>query len=230
MIHWHDSLPCTMDAAAALAATGCSPFTAVVADEQTSGQGRLGRAWHSEKGAGLYVSIVLPLADPPPVVTLALGLAAREAIGKTAGIAPDLRWPNDLLLNDRKVGGILAQVHHGAIVAGIGINVNQTAFPADLEAIAVSLRIATGREHDRHELLDRLIAALRRCHGMPAASIREQFTAVSTWARGKRVEIEEPFAVSGVTAGLNEDGFLLVRDDAGRLHTIVAGGVRAARA
>jgi BirA family biotin operon repressor/biotin-[acetyl-CoA-carboxylase] ligase len=230
LIHWHESLPSTMEAAAALAAAGCEPFTAVAAEEQTAGQGRLGRSWHSEKGTGLYVSIVLRIAEPLPVVTLALGLAAREAILATAGVAPDLRWPNDLLLNDLKVGGILAQMQRGAIIAGVGINVNQTDFPAELQPLATSLRIVTGREHDRRELLDQLLAALRRYEGVPSALVRDRFAAASTWVRGKRVEIEEPVSIAGITAGLNEDGFLLVRDDAGRLHTIVAGGVRAARA
>jgi BirA family transcriptional regulator, biotin operon repressor / biotin---[acetyl-CoA-carboxylase] ligase len=230
VIHWHDSLPSTMDVAAELAASGCEPFTAVVADEQTAGQGRLGRSWHSERGAGLYVSIVLRVAEPPPIITLALGLAARDAIQRTADVAPDLRWPNDLLIADRKVGGILAQVQHGAVIAGIGINVNQTAFPPDIEAIATSLRIAAGRDLDRRELLRAVIASVRRFVSLTSAELRAQFTAASTWARGKQVIIEEPVAISGLTAGLNDDGFLLVRDDTGRVHTIVAGGVRAARA
>jgi BirA family biotin operon repressor/biotin-[acetyl-CoA-carboxylase] ligase len=219
-----------MDLAAELAAAGCEPFTAVVADEQTAGQGRLGRSWHSEKGSGLYASIVLRLSNTLPIVTLALGLAAREAIENTSGVAPDLRWPNDLLLGSRKVGGILAQVQPGALIAGIGINVNQSAFPPALEPIATSLHIVTGREHDRRRLLDELISSVRYFVSLTSDTIREQFTTASTWVRGKRVEIEDPIGVSGVTAGLNADGFLLVRDHTGRLHTIVAGGVRAARA
>ncbi|HET8548709.1 MAG TPA: carboxylating nicotinate-nucleotide diphosphorylase [Bryobacteraceae bacterium] len=230
MIHWHDTVPSTMELAAALAAKGCEPFTTVVADEQTAGQGRFGRTWHSEKGSGLYASIVLRLSEPPPVVTLALGLAAREAIYRTAAVVADLRWPNDLLLDNRKVGGILAQVQHGAVIAGIGINVNQTAFPPELQPVATSLRIVTGREHDAHDLLAQLIAGVRRFVSLTPADIREQFAAASTWVRGKHVRIEGSSPISGITAGLNEDGFLLVRDDTGRLHTVVAGGVRAARA
>jgi BirA family biotin operon repressor/biotin-[acetyl-CoA-carboxylase] ligase len=219
-----------MDVAAQLAAAGCEPFTVVVADEQTAGQGRLGRSWHSEKGAGLYASIVLRVSEPPPILTLALGLAARDAIQTRAGVAPDLRWPNDLLLDDRKVGGILAQIHHGAVIAGIGINVNQTAFPPELAGAATSLRIVTGREIDRRELLSDLIGSIRYFVTLSSTEVRDQFTAASTWVRGKHVIIEEPAFIAGSTAGLNKDGFLLVRDDAGALHTIVAGGVRAARA
>jgi BirA family transcriptional regulator, biotin operon repressor / biotin---[acetyl-CoA-carboxylase] ligase len=230
VIHWHESLPSTMEVAAEFAATGCESFTAVVADEQTAGQGRLGRSWYSERGSGLYVSIVLRVAEPPPITTLALGLAARDAIHRSSGVAPDLRWPNDLLIADRKVGGILAQVQHGAVIAGIGINVNQTAFPPDIAPLASSLRIATGRTTDRRQLLDALLESLRRFVSLTPAEMREQFTAASSWVRGKHVHIEEPAAISGVTAGLNDDGFLRVRDDAGRLHTILAGGVRAARA
>src|SRR5437867_2600704 len=97
--------------------------TVVVADEQTAGQGRHGHSWHSEPYAGIYCSIVL---EPAPVLTLALGLAAAEAIAVTTGIACDLRWPNDLMLDGKKVAGVLVQLVDDKAIAGIGINVNHT--------------------------------------------------------------------------------------------------------
>ena len=129
------SLPSTMRKAIELAEAGCPSGTVVVADEQTAGQGRFGREWHSERGAGLYMSQVLRLKicpDSLPLVTLALGLATAEAITNVASAAPDLRWPNDVLLNGRKCAGILVQLHDGVLIAGIGINVNHTSFPTSL--------------------------------------------------------------------------------------------------
>ncbi len=114
----------------------------VIADEQTAGQGRHGHSWHSAPGAGIYCSIVL---DPAPALTLALGLATVEAIAEATGIACDLRWPNDVMLDGKKCAGILVQLVDGKAIAGIGINVNHTEFPPDLAAEATSLRIVCGR-------------------------------------------------------------------------------------
>jgi len=111
------------------AAAGCEPGTIVLADCQLAGEGRHGHAWHSEPGAGIYCSLVLP---PSQVLTLALGLATAEAIAQATGIQCDLRWPNDLMLDNRKTAGILVQLVDGLAIAGIGINVNHTEFPGDL--------------------------------------------------------------------------------------------------
>src|SRR5580704_12126288 len=108
MTIWLRSTESTMRDAANLAARGEAHGTIVVADEQTAGIGRHGHSWHSEIGAGLYVSIVLRLPDAVPVLMLALGLAARDAIVETTGLRPDLRWPNDVLLGGLKCAGVLA--------------------------------------------------------------------------------------------------------------------------
>ncbi|HEV2445969.1 MAG TPA: biotin--[acetyl-CoA-carboxylase] ligase, partial [Candidatus Sulfopaludibacter sp.] len=113
-IDYYGTIDSTMRAAAPL-----DLGAVVVAGEQTAGQGRHGHSWHSESGKGLYCSITL---RPAPVLTLALGLAAADAIAHVTGIACDLRWPNDLMLDDRKVAGILVQLAEGKAVAGIGIN------------------------------------------------------------------------------------------------------------
>ena len=142
-IYWYPTIDSTMIEASRLAAAGCESGTVVGAEEQTAGQGRYGRSWHSEPGSGLYVSIVLRNSFPPgtmQLVTLALGLAATDAILKATAVACDLRWPNDVLLQSKKCAGILAQLEGTAIIAGIGINVNHAAFPEELSAIATSLR------------------------------------------------------------------------------------------
>jgi len=226
-----------MHAASHLAEIGAPSGTVVGADEQTAGQGRSGRHWHSEPETGLYFSVILRFpfaASDTPLVTLALGLAAREAILDATGIVCDLRWPNDLLIADRKCAGILTQMESGAVVAGIGINVNQAELPPDIEAIATSLRLASCHAHSREQLLIRLLPAIDEWCGLLAhegrTPILTVFAKSSSYVAGRRVavEISEDEFITGTTAGLTADGFLKVRDDRDKEHTIVAGGVRPA--
>jgi len=232
----HTSIDSTMNEARRLAAEGCESGTVVVADEQTAGQGRYGRTWHSEAGSGLYVSIVLRHTLAPndvPAVTLALGLAAVDAIQKTTDLVCDLRWPNDVLIQSKKCAGILTQMESSAIIAGIGINVNQAKFPNELSAIATSLRIASGgRMHSREHLLTELVANVDRYCGLLQREgrkpILELFSRASSYVSGRRVHVDlgGGGAARGTTAGLNEAGFLILRRDDGSENVIVAGGVR----
>jgi BirA family biotin operon repressor/biotin-[acetyl-CoA-carboxylase] ligase len=130
-IDYYPSIDSTMRVAAAL-----EPGAVVLAEEQRAGLGRHGHTWHSEAGSGIYCSLVLA---PAPVLTLALGLAAQDAIAKSTGIACDLRWPNDVMIADRKVAGILVQLSGAKAIAGIGINVNHESFPPELASEATSL-------------------------------------------------------------------------------------------
>lgn len=217
----YGSIDSTMRAAAPL-----DIGTVVIADAQTAGQGRQGHSWHSEPGAGIYCSIVL---DPTPLLTLALGLATAEAIAQTTGIACDLRWPNDLMLDNRKVAGILAQLAEGKAVGGIGINVNHTSFPEELAGQATSLRLHAGREFAREPILEALLSAVDAFAAEDTATILRLFTHASSYAAGRRVTVQQPDGVvEGMTAGLNPDGFLIVRQDDGTETLILAGGVRAA--
>lgn len=240
-IEWFDTVASTMILAAKLAQEGCDSGSIVGADEQSAGIGRQGREWHSEKDAGLYVSMVLRLPPAPgqalPVAMLALGLAAQEAITEVTTLAPDLRWPNDVLLYDkkgvgRKCAGILAQFEAGAIVAGIGINLNQSSFPDGLATPATSLRLA-GACVSREDLLIALVHAVERsckilAEDGPGAILR-MFEASSSYARDRRVRVEQSGrAVEGITCGLDRSGFLIVRQDDGKEETILAGGVRPA--
>jgi BirA family biotin operon repressor/biotin-[acetyl-CoA-carboxylase] ligase len=226
----------TMQEAAALAMQGHPHGTAVVADEQTAGIGRHGHSWHSEPGTGLYVSIVLRLPLAPevlPIVTLALGLAASEAIAQTTGLACDIRWPNDIMIGSRKTAGILVQLVDAAAIAGIGINVNHAAFPPELAGEATSLLLATGRPHDRENLLTCLLASVDRvCDILTAggrAAILKMFSDASSYASGKRVTVDlGDRTIYGVTAGLNDSGFLLVRKPDAGIETVISGGVRPA--
>ena len=230
-IHYHLVLDSTMNEAARLAAGGARSGTAVVAEEQTAGIGRYRRPWHSEAESGLYFSVVLRV-PVDPMITMALGLATVDAIQNTTGIACDLRWPNDVLVGDGlKVAGILTHLDGPAVIAGIGINVNHAAFPSELSHLATSLRIASGRTQSRETLLAALLPAMDVfCstlvqEGRPA--ILEMFSHASSYVNGRRVRVDQENGVlTGTTAGLTKDGFLLVRGDDQREHVILAGGVR----
>ena len=232
-VEWFASIDSTMTVAARLAREGCPSGTVVGADEQTAGIGRHGHTWHSEPGAGLYVSIVLrlPLAsDALPLVMLVLGLATQHAIAEVTGLAPDLRWPNDVLLDGKKCAGILANFEGDAVIAGIGINVSHAGFPSNLAAVATSLRLA-GAKVSREELLAALLRSVddtcRILTTERAAAIRAAFTHASSYASGRRVRVEQDTGiVEGVTAGLDPSGFLVVREDSGKETVILAGGVR----
>src|ERR1035437_6269534 len=166
-----DSLDSTQRAAA-----GCAPGTIVLADHQLAGLGRQGHTWHSAPGAGIYCSLVLP---PSPVLTLALGLATVEAIAQATGIQCDLRCPNDLMLDNRKAAGILVQLVNGQAIAGIGINVNQTEFPNDLDREAISLRQHAGREFAREDILFALFPAIDSLTGEDPETVLRLFTHAS---------------------------------------------------
>jgi BirA family biotin operon repressor/biotin-[acetyl-CoA-carboxylase] ligase len=218
--------------------------TVYIADEQTAGRGRGDHGWHSAPGSGLYVSILLrPALAPADVLwlSLAAGLAVHSAIREVTTLETDIRWPNDLFFGRRKFGGILTElnaevtrVRHA--VVGIGINVHQEQFPAELTPIATSLAIESGRHWSRQDLLiallrsvDREVQALtvNRRIDDAAASILRRLTASSTWVRGKQVTVEEDGGYAGVTEGLDARGFLRVRTADG-LRTVFSGGVREA--
>lgn len=225
------------DEAAALAAGGAEHGTVVVAGAQTSGRGRLGRSWFSPPGESLYLSCVLrpQLApDALPPVTLAAGIAIAEAV---AGAVPAVRvhWPNDVVVGDRKLAGILTEMttrgrQVEAAVLGIGLNVNVTGFPADLGRPATSLFLETGRRRDlvevRGEILDQLEIWLDAffAEGMPAVARGWQRWSGMAGAR-VRVDLGGGRTLSGIAGGLAPDGGLEVTDPAGHLHVVRAGDV-----
>ena len=233
-VHVLESAGSTMVEAARLLNGGAPDGTVVIAHEQTAGQGRHGHTWHSEAGSGLYLSLILRpgfAVEASPALTLAMGLATRHAIRDLTGIECDLRWPNDLMIGPRKCGGILLQLFYRSVVAGIGINVNHSGFPPDLQDQAVSLRIASGREHLREPLAAAIAEQARqycqRIAELGTGPVLAEFARVSSYARGLRVAVDQGGrTIEGVTAGLDPNGFLCVRDDSGQLHTILAGGVR----
>jgi BirA family transcriptional regulator, biotin operon repressor / biotin---[acetyl-CoA-carboxylase] ligase len=230
------------------AAAGAPEGTVFVTDEQTAGRGRGGHTWHSSPGDGLYVSILvkpsLTLNDAL-WISLATGLATQRAIRECTGLITDIRWPNDLLLRGKKCGGILVETavdnsrndtQRAALryaVIGVGVNINHPIFSEELAPLATSLRLVSGKQLSRSSLLIALLRALDHeltlleDPSVPREkNLRTRFTEASTWARGKRVSVPEQGGYTGVTAGLNEHGFLLVAGDDGVVRTVLSGGVR----
>jgi len=226
--------------AMAAARSGAPHGSVYFADEQLAGRGRGGHAWHSAAGEGLYVSVLLRPSVPParlPLLPLIAGLAAADAIHRATGLKADLRWPNDLLIGPRKAGGILVETRNSSeglphAVVGIGINVHQREFAADLATPATSLDLEAARPVSRQQLLVALLKSLEReALGLEdtgaAESIPRRVELASTWARGRRVQVHGPQACTGTTAGLDAFGFLLVLTADG-LVTVQTGGIRAA--
>jgi BirA family transcriptional regulator, biotin operon repressor / biotin---[acetyl-CoA-carboxylase] ligase len=214
----------------------------VLAEEQTAGKGRAGRAWQSERAAGIYMSLLLrPRLAPvqAPLLTMMAGLSARTAIEAQTGLTPDLKWPNDLLVSGKKVGGILTEMHAEPsqvrfVIVGIGLNVNQEKFPGELGTTASSLRIETGKQVSRLELLVRLLREFENDYNHflreGPAGVKQKFEAVSSYAQGKRVRVTSGGAsFTGTTAGLGPEGLLLVKRDDGLVVTVISGDVAEAR-
>lgn len=228
-------------AAMEAAAAGAPEGSVFLAEEQTAGRGRGGNRWLSTRSTGIYCSVVLRPPLPPSealVLSLATGLAVRSAIREIdSRLNPDLKWPNDVLLEGKKFCGILTEMNAEAtrvrhIVIGVGINVNQARFPEDLRDSATSLQLTTGSEWSRVELTAALLKSLHREYRdlleKPGAhdSVLRRFAEHSSYARGRKVHIEENGGFDGVTEGLDGRGFLLVRTGQS-VRTVLSGTVRA---
>jgi BirA family biotin operon repressor/biotin-[acetyl-CoA-carboxylase] ligase len=241
-LHFFPAIHSTNTHAMAEAEAGAPDGSVYFADEQTSGRGRGAHEWSSPPASGLYVSVLLrPALAPADVLwlSLAAGLAVRNAVHQVTSLKCDLRWPNDLLFGSRKFCGILTELNAEVtrvrhLVIGIGINVHQPQFPADLRALATSLHIETGRDWPRQELLTALLQSLHRevssltssgdLH-VATSSILSRLERASTWIRGKQVSVEEFDGYEGITEGLDSRGFLQIRTAEG-LRTVFSGGVR----
>ncbi len=209
----------------------------VLADQQTAGRGRLGRTWVSPPGAGLYLSVVLrPSPTTAPLLTLMAGVAAAEGIEAATGWRPELKWPNDLVVGRRKLGGILAEGSTGAdglqsVVLGIGINLQHAAYPREIAGRATSLEAELGRPVERGAVFVEVLAALEHRYAQVSAGRRagllDDWRALAVSIRGRRVEWDDldGGVRTGLSHGIDESGALLVRTDTG-IEKIVAGEVR----
>ena len=215
----------------------------VIGGEQTAGRGRLERQWVSPKGAGLYFSILFrPTFEQStwPLLTLMAAVAVHNALLDSCGLKTDIKWPNDLLANNKKLCGILAETVETslgrAVVVGIGINLTNHSFPVELDKVATSVEAATERKPDLEAVLEALVGSLGRYYlwlqqsGGPEDLLRE-WSARSSYASGKRIRVVNGDQVlEGTSRGLERDGALRMETDGGEVKVIRAGDVSSLRA
>jgi BirA family transcriptional regulator, biotin operon repressor / biotin---[acetyl-CoA-carboxylase] ligase len=210
----------------------------ILAESQTAGRGRLGRSWHSEPENGLYFSLVLrPEVSPSlaPLFTLACAVAMHHTVERVTKLDVDIKWPNDLLVDGKKIAGILAEIHAEtdrirSLIVGVGLNVNHQALPEEIVDRATSLRLASGRHQSR---LDLLVDFLEQFEGLVdrfqvsgPASVVSEWTRHSSFASGRHVEISDGYrTVKGPTCGLNSVGALRVETSPGNVEDIYSGDV-----
>ena len=239
-IHYFTEVGSTNDIAAALAETRAPQGTTVVASAQTAGRGRFGREWFSPPGAGLYVSVVIRDRRAAPLLTLAGGVAVAEGIRRATGLAVEIKWPNDIVIEAglgrrRKLAGILAEASSGPeglqhIVLGFGINIKPAAYPSAVGERATSLESELGREVDAGPILAECLAELaeqvRRLAQGDTADVLERWRRLAPTAQGAAVDLEGPGGmITGRTAGIDASGALLVHHDGG-IERVVSGTVR----
>ena len=233
-IVYHDTISSTMDAAKRAIGEGAAEGTVVVADHQTAGRGRLDREWLSSPGGGILISIILyPGLEILPRLTMAACLAVSRSIETVTGLQPAIKWPNDVLLEGRKVSGILSEsdVSGEAVnyaIVGIALNVNlDTATMPDISDTATSLKQALGREVSRHQVLisllhefENLYFALRRGESIQ----REWLQRLETLGKNVSVRCGDE-VLDGYAEAVDDEGNLIIRRPGGNLITIAAGDV-----
>jgi len=238
-VHFMEEVDSTNSRLAGLAHRGATEGTAVIADCQTRGRGRLGRVWQSPPGRNLYVSLLLKPdlpAEQAPQITLVTGVAVAEALSRFCPGVTTLKWPNDVLIGGKKACGILTEMRTRGtrvdyVIVGIGINLNmgKEDFPEELRSIATSLREETGREIDRVDFAKALFSVLEtwydRYRRMGFAVVRERWLALSG-ILGRTVSVRNgDKKVEGTAFDLDPSGALMILDKEGRQETVYAGDI-----
>lgn len=236
-IYWHEELPSTNITAKELARQGAEHGTLVVAETQTAGRGRRGRAWDSEKGSGIFASLILRPELPlrrVPMLTLAAGIALVEALHKQGLKDAWLKWPNDVWIGQRKLAGILSELtgeldRMDFVVVGMGINVQQAQFSEELVNCATSFYRETGFKQNRAELLAQVLVEIQKV--LPLLAETDLGPLLSAWSRHDRLQgqqvnvIEIDRQYTGTALGLTESGALRIRQEDGSETVVLAGDV-----
>jgi len=219
----------TNDVAKDMARQGALEGTVVVSEEQTAGRGTKGRSWYSGRGQGLYVSLLLRPGRPEiSLLALAAGLAVQEAVQRSHHLIVQLRWPNDIVWEGKKLGGVLCESgflgnRQDYVILGIGLNVNheENDFPVDIRARAVSMRMAIKEKADGESLLRQLLSSLERWSGIffradGRLDIVQAFERCSAFEKGDPLTVmTNDKRVQGVFQGIDPSGALLVEDETG---------------
>ncbi len=238
-IHYEESVPSTQKIAHVLASDGAVEGTLVIADEQTAGRGRLMREWHSSKGTGIWMSLILKPHLPPqkaPQFTLITAVAVVQAIEEVTDLSPQIKWPNDILINNKKVTGILTELQAesdkiNSIIIGIGMNVNHTKdhFPDELQSIATSLSIEQGEPLSRSLIVQRFLERMEALYSM---YMKEGFKPIKLlWESyaisiGRRIRARTINGnIEGKALGITEEGVLLIEESNGVVQKIYSADI-----
>lgn len=240
-LHYLTIVDSTNSYARRLAEKGAPEGEIVIAEAQSQGRGRAGRAWSSPSHANLYTSVILRTGLPPakaPQLTLMAAVALAECISSFIADRPTIKWPNDILVNDKKIAGILTESNCNAkgidfVILGIGLNVNfpLELMPENIRERATSLMILGGQTFSRERVFWRLIQHLDRCYGMLEESGWRSIA--PRWEsyfglRGKAVRVDSVGEITvGKAMGIDDDGALIIEDENGRSRRIIAGDVSA---
>lgn len=234
---WREVLPSTNTTAKEIARQGADHGTLVVTEEQTAGRGRRGRSWNSERGSGIFASLILRPELPTrvvPMLTLAVGIALVEALHYFGLNNAWLKWPNDVWVGERKLAGILSELSGELdrvdfVVIGMGINTNQAEFPEWLASTATSIYRETGLKQNRGELLARILVELEKV--LPLLELAEPDSLVQAWQKhdrllGRQVNVIEPTdSYTGTALGLGSSGALRIAMPDGSEKLVMAGDV-----
>lgn len=236
-IHYKETVDSTQFIAQRLGLEDVPEGTVVIAEEQIGGRGRLNRVWHSPKGTGIWMSIILRPNIPipkTPQLTLMTAVAIVQAIHDCTSIEADIKWPNDILVNGKKLTGILTELQAEAdrvhsVIIGIGINVNQREFPEELQSIATSLFIEKGEEINRSDLIRAVFTRMEKLYtlylekGFEPIKLLWESYAISV---GKKVTARTfSGSITGIALGITEDGVLKIEDDEGVVHHIYSADI-----
>jgi BirA family transcriptional regulator, biotin operon repressor / biotin---[acetyl-CoA-carboxylase] ligase len=239
VIHYEETVDSTQKIAHLLSHEGAVEGTVVIAEEQKGGRGRMDRVWHSPKSTGIWMSLILRPKIPiqrAPQLTLLTAVAIVQAIEETTSLTPQIKWPNDILIEQQKVTGILTELQADAdriisVIIGMGLNINQTEddFPPELREIATSLRIKEGKELDRAELIKVIFQKFETLYKIfldkgfyPIKLLWESY-AISI---GKEITARTlNGSISGKALGITDEGVLKVEDDLGEIHHIYSADI-----
>ncbi|PLR80463.1 biotin--[acetyl-CoA-carboxylase] ligase [Bacillus canaveralius] len=241
-IHYEETVQSTQKIAHSLAFDGAEEGTVILAEEQLSGRGRLDRKWYSPKYTGIWMSVILRpniLPSKAPQLTLLTAVAVVQAIEEMTGLSPQIKWPNDILINGRKVTGILTELQADAdriisIIIGIGINVNQQEqdYPEDIRTIATSLSIEKGDKLSRAALIRMVLTRLEKLYLL---YLEKGFYPIKLLWEGYAISIGKEITartltgnISGRALGITDEGVLMIEDSAGKVHHIYSADIELA--
>jgi BirA family transcriptional regulator, biotin operon repressor / biotin---[acetyl-CoA-carboxylase] ligase len=236
-VYHFDTTRSTNDAAKLLGVQGAAEGTIVVAETQTAGRGRLGRSWVSSPGVGIYASLLLRPPLPPnelPQITLSTAVSLVRALTRAVGVTPGIKWPNDLILKGKKLGGILTEMETESdqiryLVVGLGLNVNTPEFPPELDGLATSLRLAEGRNFPRLTILKAWLEEFEdlylRFLARGFSDILEEWKEHSV-TLGKYVAVRQgPRQVEGLAMEVTPEGALVLETARGEEVKVTSGEI-----